>query len=57
MPRDGPEAARDELAPVFALLPEQRLLHVGHDLEDDAENVERPADVILKIRRYACPRI
>ena len=57
MSGDGPEAGRDKLARVFALLPEHRLLHVGHDLEDDAEHVERPANVILKIRRYACPRI
>ena len=47
MARDGPEAGRDKLARVFALLPEQRLLHVGNDLEDDAEDVEGPADVVL----------
>ena len=47
MARDGPEAGRDKLARVFALLPEHRLLQVGHDLEDDAEDVEGPADVVL----------
>ena len=47
MSRDGPEAGRDKLARIFALLPEHRLLHVGHDLEDDAEDVEGPADVVL----------
>ena len=55
MPRDGPQAGRDELAPVFTLLPEQRLLHIGHDLEDDAEHIESPANVILKhlsVSRY-----
>ena len=51
MARDGPEAGRDKLARVFALLPEHRLLHVGNDLEDDAEDVERPADVVLQVSR------
>ena len=52
MARDGPEAGRDKLARVFTLLPEHRLLHVGHDLEDDAEDVEGPADVVLRVNRF-----
>ena len=56
MSRDGPQASRDKLARIFALLPEHCLLHVGHDLEDDAKYVERPADVFLKIRRLVDPR-
>ena len=51
MSRDGPQAGRDELARVFALLPKHSLLHVGHDLEDDAEHVERPANVVLQVWR------
>ena len=51
MSRDGPQAGRDELARVFALLPKHSLLHVGHDLEDDAKHVERPANVVLQVCR------
>ena len=49
MSRDGPQASRDKLARIFALLPEHSLLHVGHDLEDDAEDVERPTDIVLQV--------
>ena len=48
MSRDGPEARLDKLARILTLPPEHCLLHVGRDLEDDAEDVERPTDVVLQ---------
>ena len=49
MSRDGPKAGLDELSRILALPPEHCLLHVGRDLEYDAEDVERPSDVVLQV--------
>ena len=57
MSRDGPEARLDELSRILALPPEHRLLHVGRDLEDDAEDVHGPTDVVLQIYHHASCRL
>ena len=57
MSRDGPEAGLDELARILALLSEHRFLHVGCDLEDDAEDVHGPTDVVLQRCHHATCRL
>ena len=57
MSRDGPEARLDELSRILALPPEHRLLYVGRDLEDDAEDVHGPTDVVLQIYHHASCRL
>ena len=57
MSRYGPEAGLDELARILALPPEHRLLHVGRDLEDDAEDVHGPTDVVLQVCHLVSCRI
>ena len=57
MSRDGPEAGLDELARILALLSEHRLLHVGCDLEDDAEDVHGPTDVVLQVSHLVSCRL